>query len=147
MRDLDPQDVYEYAAEDADITLQLKEVLEPKLQEVGAVQLFHNIEMPLVRVLADMELSGVRLDTTSLKETEQIFNERMKQYEEHAYELAGKQFNISSPKQVGEILFDTMHIVEKPKRQSPVNTSPHKTCSNSCVRTHLSSVTSSTTGH
>ena len=116
MRDLDPQDVYEYAAEDADITLQLKEVLEPKLQEVGAVQLFHNIEMPLVRVLADMELSGVRLDTTSLKETEQIFNERMKLYEEHAYELAGKQFNISSPKQVGEILFDTMHIVEKPKK-------------------------------
>lgn len=116
MRDLDPQDVYEYAAEDADITLQLKEVLEPKLQEVGAVQLFHDIEMPLVRVLADMELSGVRLDTTSLKETEQIFNERMKQYEEHAYELAGKQFNISSPKQVGEILFDTMHIVEKPKK-------------------------------
>lgn len=116
MRDLDPQDVYEYAAEDAAITLQLKEVLEPKLQEVGAVQLFHDIEMPLVRVLADMELSGVRLDTTSLKETEQIFNERMKQYEEHAYELAGKQFNISSPKQVGEILFDTMHIVEKPKK-------------------------------
>lgn len=116
MRDLGPQDVYEYAAEDADITLQLKEVLEPKLQEVGAVRLFHDIEMPLVRVLADMELSGVRLDTTSLKETEQIFNERMKQYEEHAYELAGKQFNISSPKQVGEILFDTMHIVEKPKK-------------------------------
>ncbi|CCY03427.1 dNA polymerase type I [Prevotella sp. CAG:924] len=116
MRDLDPQDVYEYAAEDADITLQLKEVLEPKLQEVGAVRLFHDMEMPLVRVLADMELSGVRLDTTSLKETEQIFNERMKQYEEHAYELAGKQFNISSPKQVGEILFDTMHIVEKPKK-------------------------------
>ncbi len=116
MRDLDPQDVYEYAAEDADITLQLKEVLEPKLQEVGAVRLFHDIEMPLVRVLADMELSGVRLDTTSLKDTEQIFNERMKQYEEHAYELAGKQFNISSPKQVGEILFDTMHIVEKPKK-------------------------------
>lgn len=116
MRDLDPQDVYEYAAEDADITLQLKEALEPKLQEVGAVRLFHDIEMPLVRVLADMELSGVRLDTTSLKETEQIFNERMKQYEEHAYELAGKQFNISSPKQVGEILFDTMHIVEKPKK-------------------------------
>lgn len=116
MRDLDPQDVYEYAAEDADITLQLKEVLEPKLQEVGAVRLFHDIEMPLVRVLADMELSGVRLDTTSLKETEQIFNERMKQYEEHAYELAGKQFNISSPKQVGEILFDTMHIIEKPKK-------------------------------
>lgn len=147
MRDLDPQDVYEYAAEDADITLQLKEVLEPKLQEVGAVRLFHDMEMPLVRVLADMELSGVRLDTTSLKETEQIFNERMKQYEEHAYELAGKQFNISSPKQVGEILFDTMHIVEKPKRQSPVNTSPHKTCSNNCVRTHPSLPISSTTGH
>lgn len=116
MRDLDPHDVYEYAAEDADITLQLKEVLEPKLQEVGATQLFHDIEMPLVRVLADMELSGVCLDTASLKETEQIFNKRMNQYEEHAYQLAGKQFNISSPKQVGEILFDIMRIVEKPKK-------------------------------
>lgn len=116
MRDLDPKEVYEYAAEDADITLQLKNHLEPKLKETGAEDLFWNIEMPLVRVLADMELNGVCLDTDSLKETERIFNERMTRYEQHAYEIAGEKFNISSPKQVGEILFNKLKIVDKPKK-------------------------------
>jgi DNA polymerase-1 len=116
MRDLSPKDVYEYAAEDADITLQLKNVLEPKLKEVGAEKLFWEIEMPLVKVLADMEINGVCLDTESLKDTERIFNERMKAYEEHAYSLAGERFNISSPKQVGDILFGKMQIVDKPKK-------------------------------
>ena len=116
MRDLDPKDVYEYAAEDADVTLRLKNVLEPKLKEVGAEQLFWEVEMPLVKVLADMELNGVCLDTASLKETERIFKERMAAYESHAYELAGGPFNISSPKQVGDILFGRMHLVEKPKK-------------------------------
>ncbi|MGI6232240.1 MAG: DNA polymerase I [Prevotella sp.] len=116
MRDLPPEDVYRYAAEDADITLQLKNVLEPKLKEVGAEKLFWEMEMPLVRVLAEMELNGVCLDTDSLKETEKIFKERMAKYEQHAYELAGEQFNISSPKQVGDILFGKMQIVDKPKK-------------------------------
>jgi DNA polymerase-1 len=116
MRDLAPADVYEYAAEDADITLQLKDALEPKLKEVGAERLFWDIEMPLVRVLADMELNGVCLDTESLKDTERIFQQRMAQYEAHAYELAGEKFNISSPKQVGDILFNKMKVVEKPKK-------------------------------
>ncbi|MDD3388501.1 MAG: DNA polymerase I, partial [Prevotella sp.] len=116
MRDLDPGDIYEYAAEDADVTLKLKNVLEPQLKEVGSEKLFTEIEMPLIKVLADMELTGVRLDTKSLAETERIFSERMRQYELHAYELASEQFNIASPKQVGDILFDKMKIIDKPKK-------------------------------
>ncbi len=116
MRDLDPKDVYEYAAEDADVTLKLKNVLEPMLKEKGMECLFWDIEMPLVKVLADMELNGVCLDTDSLKETERIFKERMARYEQHAYELAGETFNISSPKQVGDILFGKMQLLDKPKK-------------------------------
>jgi len=116
MRDLDPKDVYEYAAEDADITLQLRNVLEPQLKENNVEDLFWNIEMPLIRVLADMELNGVCLDTEALKETSEIFTNRMKQLEQTIYEEAGETFNISSPKQVGDILFGKMHILEKPKK-------------------------------
>ena len=116
MRDLPPQDVYEYAAEDADVTLRLKNVLEPKLKTANVEQLFWDIEMPLVPVLADMEMNGVLIDTQALKETSQIFTQRMLEYERHIYELAGETFNISSPKQVGDILFGKMKIVEKPKK-------------------------------
>ena len=116
MRDLQPSEIYEYACEDADITLQLKNVLEPKLKEVEAEDLFWNIEMPLVPVLADMELHGVRLDTAALEETSRIFTQRMNQYEQEIYELAGESFNISSPKQVGEMLFGKLQIMEKPKK-------------------------------
>ena len=116
MRDLAPKDVYEYAAEDADITLQLKNVLELKLKETGTENLFWNIEMPLVPVLADMELNGVRLDTDALHDTSMIFTERMNRLEQQIYEKAGETFNISSPKQVGDILFGKMQIMEKPKK-------------------------------
>ena len=116
MRDINPKDVYEYAAEDADVTLRLKNALEPKLKEVGGEKLFHDIEMPLVKVLADMEINGVRLDTNSLKDTQKQFTERMLQYEKHAFEEAGEEFNISSPKQVGDVLFGKMQLVDKPKK-------------------------------
>lgn len=116
MRDLDPKEVYEYAAEDADITLQLKHALEPKLKEVNAEKLFWEIEMPLVKVLADMEINGVRLDTNQLKQTQKEFTDRMNAYEQHAYKEAGEEFNISSPRQVGDILFGKMQLVEKPKK-------------------------------
>ena len=116
MRDLTPKEVYEYAAEDADITLQLKNKLEPLLKEVGAEQLFYDIEMPLVRVLVDMERTGVRIDTDSLAETSRVFTERMHDLEQRIYELAGEEFNISSPRQVGDILFGKLHIIEKPKK-------------------------------
>ena len=116
MRDLSPTDIYEYAAEDADITLRLKNVLEPRLKELGVEELFWNIEMPLVRVLAYMELNGVCLDTEALQDTSKIFTERMKEYEQEIYKEAGEEFNISSPKQVGDILFGKLQIMDKPKK-------------------------------
>ena len=116
MRSLAPSEVYQYAAEDADITLRLKNVLEPKLKEVGAEDLFHDIEMPLVPVLADMERNGVRLDTKALDEVRTTFNERLLQLEHEIYELAGETFNIGSPRQVGDILFEKLKIVEKAKK-------------------------------
>ena len=116
MRDLDPKDVYEYACEDADITLQLKNKLEPELKKAECEDLFYNIEMPLMPVLAEMEMNGVCLDTQSLAETSKQFTARMNEIEARIYELAGEQFNIASPKQVGEILFDKLKIVEKAKK-------------------------------
>ncbi len=116
MRDLSPTEVYEYAAEDADITLRLKNKLEPELKKFGAEELFYNIEMPLMPVLAEMEMTGVCLDTASLKETSTVLTNRMHDIEKRIYELAGTEFNIASPKQVGEILFDKLCIVEKAKK-------------------------------
>ena len=119
MRDLQPQEVYEYAAEDADVTLRLKNVLEQKLKEVDGERLFYDIEMPLVPVLAEMELTGVCLDTAALAETGKNFNRRLAEYEQKIYAEAGETFNISSPKQVGDILFGKMKIVDKPKKTKP----------------------------
>ena len=116
MRDLSPEAIYKYACEDADITLKLKSVLEKELENSGAASLFYDIEMPLVPVLAYMEKNGVCLDTEALKETSQHFTIRMNQIEQEIYQLAGKEFNVSSPKQVGEILFDQLKIVEKAKK-------------------------------
>ena len=116
MRDLSPASVCDYAAEDADVTLRLYNVLKPRLKEAGVEQLFYDIEMPLVPVLAEMETTGVRLDTEALAETSKVLTERMKQIERNIYELAGHEFNIASPKQVGEVLFGEMKIVEKPKK-------------------------------
>ena len=116
MRDLPPSAVYEYAAEDADVTLRLKNVLEAKLKEVGAEKLFFELEMPLVPVLAEMERNGVCLDTNSLQETSKAFTLRMHEKEERIYQLAGETFNISSPKQVGDILFGKLKIIEKAKK-------------------------------
>ena len=116
MRDLSPTLVYEYACEDADITLQLKNKLEPELKKYDCERLFYDIEMPLMPVLAEMEMNGVCLDTQSLAETSKQFTARMNEIEARIYELAGEQFNIASPKQVGEILFDKLKIVEKAKK-------------------------------
>ena len=116
MRELAPSEVYAYACEDADITLQLKNVLQPKLVEAGVERLFNDVEMPLIPVLAEMECNGVRIDTAALKETSQVFTERMLQLEQEIYQAAGKTFNVASPKQVGDILFGEMKIIDKPKK-------------------------------
>ena len=116
MRELDPKEVYEYAAEDADITLQLKNKLEPELKQQGAEKLFYEIEMPLMPVLAEMEMTGVCLDTDSLAETSKQLTQRMLDIEQRIYKLAGEHFNIASPKQVGDILFDKLKIIDKAKK-------------------------------
>ena len=116
MRDLSPASVYKYACEDADVTLKLKNLLEAELVKADAKALFEEIEMPLVPVLAYMERNGVRIDTEALKETSRHFTARMNQIEEEVHRLAGMDFNIASPKQVGEVLFDRLKIVEKAKK-------------------------------
>ena len=116
MRDLDPKDVYLYACEDADVTLKLKNVLEKELKENDAERLFYDIEMPLIPVLVNIERNGVLLDTEALKQSSAHFTAQMEQIEKEIYELAGETFNIASPKQVGEVLFDKLKIVEKAKK-------------------------------
>jgi len=115
-RDLSPKRVYEYACEDADIALQLKNRLEIELKNKDCGNLFYNIEMPLMQVLAEMEINGVCIDANSLKETSKIFSNRLKEAEKEIYEIAGEEFNISSPKQVGDILFGKLKIIDNPKK-------------------------------
>lgn len=116
MRSLSPSEVYKYASEDADVTLKLKNIFEVELKKNGLYSLFEEIEMPLVPVLARMEMNGVRVDTESLSETSRQFAERMSTIEKEIHEMAGMDFNISSPKQVGEVLFDKLKIVDKAKK-------------------------------
>lgn len=116
MRDLEPAAIYDYACEDADVTLRLKHILEKELVTAGAEHLFYEIEMPLVRVLAYMERNGARISTDTLQETSRYFTERLLQIEDDIYSLAGFTFNIASPKQVGEVLFERLKIVDKAKK-------------------------------
>jgi DNA polymerase-1 len=116
MRDLSPEKVYKYACEDADVTLKLKNILEKELKENGIEDLFYNIEMPLVPVLAYIERNGMKLDLEALKQTSEDFTARMQEIEKDIFSLAGMEFNISSPKQVGEVLFEKLKVVEKAKK-------------------------------
>ena len=116
MRDLAPATICDYACEDADVTLRLKHILEKELVTAGAERLFYDIEMPLVRVLAYMERNGARISTDTLQETSRYFTERLLQIENDIYELAGFTFNIASPKQVGEVLFERLKVVDKAKK-------------------------------
>ena len=116
MRDLEPSAICDYACEDADVTLRLKNILEKELVTAGADRLFYDIEMPLVRVLAYMERNGARISTDTLQETSRYFTERLQQIEQEIYALAGFTFNIASPKQVGEVLFERLKVVNKAKK-------------------------------
>ncbi len=116
MRQLKPEEVYEYASEDADVTLKLKNILAKEIDEKGFTKLFKEIEMPLVPVLARMEIEGARIDTNSLKETSRLFTEKMNEIEKSIRETAGEEINISSPKQIGELLFDKLKLSDKAKK-------------------------------
>ncbi|NDV70442.1 DNA polymerase I [Dysgonomonas sp. 25] len=117
MRDIIPSIIKDYACEDADITLKLKNVLEKAIEKYGQKDLLYNVESPLVYVLADMEYTGVRLDVSALEDFSKKLTEVMIQYDEEIREMAGvAELNINSPKQIGEVLFDTMKIVNKPRK-------------------------------
>jgi DNA polymerase-1 len=116
MRAVPVEDIKEYAAEDADVTLQLRSKFEPLLQEAHTIKLFEEIEIPLIKVLAAMEAEGIRLDITALKEISEGLEKDIYVMESEIQQLAGVPFNVSSPKQVGEVLFETLQITEKPKK-------------------------------
>ncbi len=116
MQDLAPADVYEYAAEDADITLQLKEKLAEQIQADSLKKLLHEVELPLVYVLADMEYEGVKIDEQALKNMSSELQEESLRVQEEIFEIAGCEFNIASPKQLGEVLFDQLKLMDKPKK-------------------------------
>ena len=116
MRDLSPTQICDYACEDADITLKLKNILEQEIKKEGLEELFYNIEMPLIPVLAYMERNGVRIDSEALKESSILLSKRLEDIENEIFAQAGEAFNIASPKQVGDILFGKLKIVDKPKK-------------------------------
>ena len=116
MSDLDPKEIVDYACEDADVTLRLYPILKEEMEKYEVTSVFTDIEMPLLPVLARMERNGVRLDTAALEETGRNFTERMQQLEAEIYELAGHEFTITSPKQVGAVLFDELQISAKVKK-------------------------------
>lgn len=116
MRDVPVAEVAEYAAEDADVTLRLRNLFAPKIEEAGVHELFYTIEMPLIYVLAEMEATGVTLDTAALKQSSVELTATMNQLEREIIELAGKSFNVNSTRQVGEILFDHLKLDDKAKK-------------------------------
>lgn len=116
MRNLSPEQIKDYACEDADITLKLKNILEKSIIENQLANLLYSIELPLIYVLADMEYTGVKLDENALKEYSKKLTEILISYESEIFKLADGEFNINSAKQVGEILFEKLKIVDKPKK-------------------------------
>ncbi len=116
MADLDPEEVYPYACEDADICQRLLDALMPELKEVNALELYKKVEAPLISVLSEMEYQGVRIDTETLEELSEDQKKRIEALEKEVHEEAGVSFNVNSPKQLGEVLFDRLKIVDKPKK-------------------------------
>ena len=116
MRDVPLAQIAEYAAEDADVTLKLKNFFAPELKKAGIESLFFDIEMPLIYVLVEMEVTGVKLDTVALKQSSEELTAALNNLEKEIYELAGVKFNINSSKQVGEVLFEHLKIEEKAKK-------------------------------
>lgn len=116
LRDVDVQRVCEYSCEDADVTFRLKSILQMFIESQNLASLFHDVEMPLMQVLADMEYTGVRIDLKALKQSSSVLARELEQVEAEVQMLAGVTFNISSPRQVGDVLFDVLHLDDKAKR-------------------------------
>ena len=128
MRDVELEKIKEYAAEDADITLQLKHVFTPLLKEKEVEKVFHEVENPLVKVLTDMEFEGIRVDMDFLNDYSKELEKEAKLAEENVYRQAGVRFNLASPKQLGEVLFEKLNWIQKQKKQRQANMLPVKMC-------------------
>lgn len=115
MSHLKPQQICDYACEDADTAFRLWEIFQQKLQKMQLTAVFETVEMPLVNVLVDMEYTGINVDTAALDKLKILYQEQLSNIEHKIYEYAGYHFNIASPKQLGELLFDRLKVVEKPK--------------------------------
>lgn len=126
MRDVELDLIKEYASEDADITLQLKEIFKPLLEETNTLNLAHEVEFPLVYVLSEIERNGVRIDIEALQQFSKNLETDVRLLEQTIYEKAGVNFNIASPKQLGEVLFDKLKLDPKAKRQKLDNTKLEK---------------------
>ncbi|EPR65916.1 DNA polymerase I [Cyclobacterium qasimii M12-11B] len=124
MRDVAPEEVAPYASEDADITLQLKTKLDPIIKENNLEKLLLEVESPLIEVLAAMEFEGIKIDTESLQEMSVTLEKESREIEARVYELAGETFNLASPKQLGEILFNKLELDAKAKKPKPASMQP-----------------------
>jgi DNA polymerase-1 len=121
LREVDIQTQTDYAAEDADVTFQLYELFAPQLAKENLEELFYNVEMPLMKVLAKIELTGVKLDNNWLAQESKDLENDLKNLESKIFELSGEEFNMNSPKQLGEILFEKMQLDPKAKKPKPGN--------------------------
>ena len=128
MRDIEIEKIKEYAAEDADITLQLKNIFLPLIKKEQVEKIFSQVENPLVKVLANMEFEGIRIDEQFLKDYSIVLQKDALEFEQSVYEQAGVKFNLASPKQLGEVLFDKMKLDPKAKKTKTGQYAPVKMC-------------------
>ena len=116
MRDVPIEKLTDYAAEDADLTLQLKQIFDEEMKTNQVEEIFWDIEVPMIRVLADMEKEGISIDSTYLNNLDKVFESKLDKLKSRIFEKSGEEFNLNSPKQLGDILFDKLRLVSKPKK-------------------------------
>ena len=116
MRDVPAEEVTDYASEDADLALQLKKIFDKELNENGVKDIFNDIEFPIINVLADMEKEGINIDSSYLSKLDKEFDIELSKLKGGIFEMSGEEFNLNSPKQLGDILFEKLKLVSKPKK-------------------------------
>ena len=126
-KDLSPEVVTDYASESADMVMQLSTILHKHIEDNKMVELLEEVEFPLIGILADIELAGVNLDTQMLNDYSVKLADQISTLRSAILESAGVEFNVDSPRQLGEVLFDNLQLSAKQKRQRPVNTKPERT--------------------
>ena len=121
MRDVSIDKITDYASEDADITLQLKSIFDKEIEVNNLGKIFYDIEIPMINVLSEMETEGIKIDTSYLEKLDKEFEEDLEKLKKEIFKKSGEEFNLNSPKQLGEILFDKLKLVSKPKKLKLAN--------------------------